>query len=336
MNDFSENLISRHTFNAQHLIDSHPPKLHNANKKIVYQIACPPGCVHNGELVFSRWRAMPLSQVSPFPIYETAFEEQKGHFNYEPSNDNSNQVEWYLNFAHSDLFCAYGGGLFAQDEMQVAEHPALGSLREALLSAKIEPLTVENGEPTPVVIRGVERRCAIATNADAEQGRPFGLYGNNFARATATAIRQATKPLNPPTITNIIAMEAPPGGYGYYSYEDIEYVLTTAFTGFSAARIESHLERQEPIVIIHTGFWGCGAYGGNRVLMALLQLLAARFAQINRLVFHTGDTTGSQAFATARKILDRDLAIGDSSIQVSDLLNKIHAIKFQWGVSDGN
>lgn len=113
-------------------------------------------------------------------------------------------------------------------------------------------------------------------------------------------------------------------------------MLTTAFTGFSAARIESHLECEEPIVIIHTGFWGCGAYGGNRVLMALLQLLAARLARINRLVFHTGDSTGSQALATARQILDRDLAIGNSSIQVSDLVIKIDAMKFQWGVSDGN
>lgn len=336
MNNFSENLICRHTFNAQNLIESHPPKLHNNNKKIVYQIACPPGFVHNGELVFSRWRAMSLSQVSLLPNYETAFEEQKGHFQYEPSNHNNNQVEWYLNFAHSDLFCAYGGGLFAQDEMQVAEHPALGSLREALLSAKIELLTVENGEPTPVLIRDVERRCAIATDVNAEQERPFGLYGNNFARATANAIKLATKPIDPPTITNIIAMEAPAGGYGFYTYEDIEYVLTTAFTGFSAARIESHLEREEPIVIIHTGFWGCGAYGGNRVLMALLQLLAARLARIDRLVFHTGDTTGSQALANAKQILDRDLAIGDSSIQVSDLLTKIQAMKFQWGVSDGN
>ena len=32
---------------------------------------------------------------------------------------------------------------FAQDEIQVAEHPALASLREALLYLKAKPLTVE-------------------------------------------------------------------------------------------------------------------------------------------------------------------------------------------------
>jgi hypothetical protein len=53
-------------------------------------------------------------------------------------------MEWYLNFAHYNLFCAYGGSLFAQDEMQVAEHPPLCSLREALLDSNIKPLTVES------------------------------------------------------------------------------------------------------------------------------------------------------------------------------------------------
>jgi hypothetical protein len=226
--------------------------------------------------------------------------------------------------------------LFAQDEMQVAEHPALGSLREALLSANIKPLTVESGVPTPVLIRGVERRCAINTNPDAEKDRPSGLYGNNFAKASAAAIRLATKSLQPPTITNIIAMEAPAEGDSYSSYEFavIKYIFTTAFTGFSAAKIESQLENQEPIVVIHTGFWGCGAYGGNRVLMALLQLMAARLAQIDKLIFHTNDAIGSEALATAQRILSQDLAIGD--VTVPDILDKIYALAFKWGVSDGN
>jgi hypothetical protein len=47
----------------------------------------------------------------------------------------------------------------------------------------------------------------------------------------------------------------------------IEFVLATAFTGFSAARLESARLNPSPVVAIHTGFWGCGAFGGNRVLM---------------------------------------------------------------------
>jgi hypothetical protein len=241
-------------------------------------------------------------------------------------------MEWYLNFAHSNLFCAYGGSLLAQDEMQVAEHPALSSLREALLDSNIKALTVESQQPTPILIRGVERRCEIATDRNPGQGRPFGLYGNNFGRATSDAIRQATTPLSPPTITNIIAMEAPAGGVGSYRIEEIEYILKTAFTGFCAARIESQLESlHAPSLIIHTGFWGCGAYGGDRVLMALLQILSARLSQVNCLVFHTSDAIGSENLATAQQIVDRDLVPDNSPVKVSALVEKIHGMEFQWG-----
>jgi Poly (ADP-ribose) glycohydrolase (PARG) len=334
MNNFSENLICRHTFNAQNLVASHPPKLRNPNKKVVDRIACPPDSIHSGELVFSRWRSILLSQLAPTLTHHPEIEEQKCYFEYAGSNQRDRLIEWYLNFAHFDLFCAYGGPLFAQDEMQVAEHPALASLREALLDANIKPLTVEQGEPTPVLIRCVERRCSIATNPDPALQRPLGLYGNNFAKASTEAIALATTPLQPPTITNIIAMEAPSSGYNFYEYDIIEYILTTAVTGFIAAKIESQLEIGSPLVAIHTGFWGCGAYGGNRVLMALLQLLAARLAQIDRLVFHTTDVSGSKALATAQTILDRDLAISEFSIP--EILDKIYAMAFKWGVGDGN
>jgi Poly (ADP-ribose) glycohydrolase (PARG) len=333
MDNYSDNLICRHTFNTQVLLSSHSAKIRNPNKKVVYQIACPPDSIHGGELVFSRWRSILLEELSISLTHDTAIEEQKSYFEYTSSNRDNNLVEWYLNFAHSDLFCAYGERVFAQDEMQVAEHPALASLREALLDKNIAPFTVERGEPTPILIRGVERRCAIATNLDPLQGRPNGLYGNNFAKATAEAIALATTPLNPPTITNIIAMEAPSGGYNFYEYDIIEFILTTAVTGFMVAKIESQLEIVSPIVSIHTGFWGCGAYGGNRILMALLQLLAARLAQIDTLVFHTTDATGSQALATAKSILDRELATCDN---ITNVLEKIYAKAFKWGVSDGN
>lgn len=329
MNELLDALICRRTFNTQKLVETYPPDLYDPNKQIVYEIACPPGSLHQGELVLSRWRAMTLPERF-LTSGKTVIEERSGYFEYEPSN-NSNAIEWYLNFSDRHLFFAYGSPLLAQDEMQVAEHPALGSLREAMVATDIKPLTVEDKIPTPVLVRGVERRCAIATNPDAEQKRPFGLYGNNFASATEEAIRLATKPLNPPTLSNILAIAAIPYGDGSYTQAQIEYTLTTAFTGFAAARVES----EPPIVMIHTGFWGCGAFGGNKVLMTLLQLLAAHLAQIDRLIFHTSDRSGSEALATAQEIF-QNLTTADSSILVSDLITQIHAMDFQWGVSDGN
>jgi hypothetical protein len=238
--------------------------------------------------------------------------------------------------------------------MQAAEHPALGALREALLDKGLEAVTTEGGrdggEPTPVLVRGVERRLAIATDPNPEEGRPRGLYGNRFARAPADAIVRATTVLDPPTITNLIAIAAPAGGRGAYERADIEYVLTTAYTAFAAARVESREAVGEAgrsaaaaaadgvRTVVHTGFWGCGAFGGNRVLMALLQVLAARMAGLDRLVFHTFDGPGSAALADAQDILSGevgDAAAGEKWV-TSEVLDRIEALGFAWGVSDGN
>lgn len=54
--------------------------------------------------------------------------ESLGVFEYAAPAD-ANTLEWYPNFAHSNLFCAYAGTLLAQDELQVVECPALASIR---------------------------------------------------------------------------------------------------------------------------------------------------------------------------------------------------------------
>jgi hypothetical protein len=323
--------ICRRAFDAQKLVAEFPPRLSNANKQAVYRIACPPGSTHAGQVVFSRWARMPFP-AGPVADPGTVLEVREDYFGYEPPAGGA--VEWYLNFAHEDLFCAYGGSLFAQDEMQVAEHPALGSLREALLASDLDPLTVAGGEPTPVLVTGVERRCRVATGPDAAAGRPNGLYGNAFARAKAEAVERATTALVPPTVTNLIAMEAPPGGDGRYTRDEIEFILATAFTGFAAARAESQRVLSSPTVVVHTGYWGCGAYGGNRVLMAVLQVLAVRLARLDRLVFHAGDAAGAGTFLRAKRALEEVEA--ESPRDPAGWVERVEAMGFEWGVSDGN
>jgi Poly (ADP-ribose) glycohydrolase (PARG) len=271
-----DNLISRMTFETRELISSHPPQFHHPNKIVLNDIANPPGGDHHGRISYSRWRALPLPTTIHATDCRTALEVRKGFYGYVTEGEDTLSVEWYVNFAHHDLFCSYGLGVIGQDEIQVAEHPALASLREALISTKAKPLTVEDGVSTPVLVKGVERRCSIATDRNEEAGRPLGLYGRQFALATPEAIERATTVLNPPTMTNLIAIEAPSFGKGAYTREQLEFILATAFTGFAAAVRESRREGgSEPAVVVHTGFWGCGAYGGNRVVMALLQILAA-------------------------------------------------------------
>jgi hypothetical protein len=245
-------------------------------------------------------------------------------------------LEWHVNFADPDLFGYYGSGLFAQDEIQTTEHPALGALREALVAQGHQPLTVENDAPTPVLVMGVERRCRVATDPNAAEGRPNGLYGNAFARADKETVRRATTPIDPPTITNLIAIAAPSGGRGGYTADEIKAILVTAFTGFRAAVLESHRERgAKCAVAVHTGFWGCGAFGGDKVLMAVLQALASQMAGVERMVVHTFDAHGTDALERARRVLMQKVT-RSASASTAALIEHIAAMGFQWGYSDGN
>jgi hypothetical protein len=317
----------RFTFEASTLVAQHPPILNDANKRTVHSIACPPGNPPRGTLHVSRWPAMPLPEPLDTALMTERVETRPGFFDYGPAA--AGTVDWHLNFADPELFGFYSGPLFAQDEMQVAEHPALASLREAL-----RPLgharTEEHGRPTPVLIAGVERRCRVATDVDAAQGRPFGLYGNAFAAAATDAIARATTRLDPPTSSNIIAIAAP-RGQDRYTAAQIEHILTTAFSGFRAAAMESGRLWPGSAVAIHTGFWGCGAFGGNRVLMVALQIAAASLSRIHRLVVHTGPAEARSSVREAEALL--------SSLNASSTRELIGAIErrgLRWGVSDGN
>ncbi len=327
-----ENLqIYKKIYAAQDLIDNYPVKLNHKYKKLVYKISCPEGSIHSGDIIVSRWRAISLESMSSKIVNRSEIEMRPGYFRYD-CHDLANEIEWHLNFADAYLFYAYGSPLLAQDELQVAEHPALASVREALLAQGMTALTVEDRLPTPVIIRGVERRCSIATNPDPDADRPLGLYGNYFARASREAIEQATTKIDPPSISNIIAIEAPPGETGIYTLDQIAYILTTAVTGFSAAKFESD-DRVK--VTINTGFWGCGAYGGNRVLMALLQLIAANLAQIDRLVFYVGEDNSDRDFIQATALFTQIFNSNDGEISIAALISTIQSMEFSWGISNG-
>ncbi len=267
--------IGRIRFDAAELMRDHPPRFMLEGKRRLYEaIAVPVG----GTLTVSRWSGtLPTTVDSPAA---TVVEVVNDHFTYPP--DTADVTRWHVNFADVHLFVAYGTSLMAQDELQCMEHPVLGSLREALVaqagkSSGLAPFTRDEGRPTPILVRGVQRSMAIETGQ--------GLYGNAFARAPYEAVFAATTFIEPPAFSNIVAMVAPPGGRGPYTRDEIEDILATAFIGFSACRVESGSSE----ALIHTGNWGTGAFGGDRVLMALLQLVAARMAGLDRLVFHSKD-----------------------------------------------
>ena len=317
-------------YEAADLIREHPPIWQHPNKEVVYEIACSSGFPFSGEVVYVRWPAQTLPNSVPEPLPITVC---SGVFEYAVPTD-SLSVEWHMNFADPSLFVVYGSRLLAQDELQVAEHPVLGSLREALIAQDMIAETVDAlDNPTPVTVTGVQRRCVINTLPNPEIGCPNGLYGNAFAAATEKQVRTVTAALTPPTVSNILAMAAIPGGYGEYSRKEILSVLTTAYTGFLAAHTESRrLLSTVTRTVIHTGFWGCGAFGGNRSLMVMLQKLAGDLAGVE-LVFWAFDESGVRLADAACQRVVQMYKTADTLDEVVNLM--VHE-KFKWGISDGN
>ena len=317
--------LYRCSFDLEDLAKNHPPQFTNPNKHAFYNRVVS-GTPTAGSVEVTRWAA------SDLPPRRTAHRPRltvrPGFFTYnDPAT--STTKHWHLNFANYDLFSFYAGSLLAQDEMQVLEHPDLASIRIALLANGASTMVTDRDKPTPILVSGVPRRGVIDT-APAPT-RPRGLYGNRFAGAPLTEVEEATTKLDPPTISNILAVEAPASGRGLYTADEITSILRTAITGFGGAVSETQRGKEAAETVIHTGWWGCGAYGGNQELMAVLQLLAGEWAGVDEGVFHTGPD-GEAALTNARQVI----AGLPDDVNTKELVATIVARAYNWGVSDGN
>jgi len=85
-----------------------------------------------------------------------------------------------------------------------------------------------------------------------------------------------------------------------------------------------------PRVIIHTGHWGTGAYGGNKVLMAILQIAAAHLAGVDQIVYWA--FSDPEAVHQAISVVDEIVGSGCS---LTEFIHKVESKKFKWGLSNG-
>ncbi|MFM2413687.1 MAG: hypothetical protein RJB05_863 [Armatimonadota bacterium] len=318
------------TFDNGTLFRDFPNTPYNANKKLVLSIAVPDGYEHSGNLTVSAWQ--PGATLEPIAITAATFiEEHTGIYPYADTPASRNGAEWCVNFADRWLFNYGEGNLLAQDELQIAEHPVSSCLRHAMADSAIEPLTRDRSKhdaPRPLLIRGILRHVHLDTTT--------GLYGNAFAYAPADDVIAACTSIKPPTVSNIIAMDAPGGGDGVYKQETLVDIWTTALTAFFGAVSEAkacHGDGSE--CTIHTGWWGTGAYGGNRTLMAIMQVIAARAAGVTRLVFHTVDSAGATDFAVAYSLPGLETFLHAKTLDPKAFLQYCATQSFRWGVSNG-
>jgi hypothetical protein len=85
----------------------HPPVLRDPNKRVVFDVACPAGTVHEGEISYSRWPALPLPEVMALDGAEERVEVRESVYDYQPATGMAGAVEWHVNFADPRLFTAY-------------------------------------------------------------------------------------------------------------------------------------------------------------------------------------------------------------------------------------
>ncbi|MGV3662029.1 MAG: hypothetical protein ACO1TE_17725 [Prosthecobacter sp.] len=327
-------------FDLSQLAADFPPVWRHPHKQAIHDRVRREGGPLAGMLHYSRWKMAPLADE--MPLHACDVRAETGFFTYAGSSPGV----WHLNFADPRLFAAYGSPLMAQDEWQALEHPVLGSLREALIHDEQPALTREDGVSTPVLVANVPRQCSIDLSGGAAASSwlrgLFGtakstpLYGSAFASADCEHVMRAITIINPPSSSNILAIAAPTGT-GPYSLKQITDILQTAFNGFAAAAHHStqHHDTGATAVTIHTGWWGCGAFGGSRPLMALLQILAAKMAGIGRLVFHIGSEGERCHFNEALSFLDLVTSQGTTP-RIPAILSEIDSLRFHWGQSDGN
>lgn len=330
---------------AAALSKAYPFKFRNENKQVVQSMAYPDAAQESGQIALVRCDTSGFGTLKWPCTGASSITIERGFFSYTARS--KSREAWYPNFAHDHLFVAWNTNLLAQDELQALEFPILVSLRLALLQEAPTHARTRgrDGKATPVLIRGAQRRCAIDTSSSPS------IYGNAFQSAGEELIRsRVTLPVGAGSLGNIYAMEAPARGYGQYKYEQIRDILMTAYSAFGAivrlsgsssekisggsssgaegGRSGRHVDDRQ--VELHIGFWGCGAYGGNRVLMILLQLLAARLAGVPHVVVNAPVGFESDAESAIELLQMAPLH------EFNGLLVWICEQQFKWGQSDGN
>ncbi|KAJ1568066.1 hypothetical protein HK405_003758 [Cladochytrium tenue] len=203
-------------------------------------------------------------------------------------------IEYYVNFTDQQIFKFADTERFASEEMTAFTHPTLISLRDCLEDLASNVL----GEKT--------------------MASTINVYGKAFLETPYTDFE--TKVIEPlplelkDTRNNFIAMSAPDRlanplrpNTGPYTLFQLRQIFRTAYTALrgaaylarrtffyhkayealprdSAAEVPVYKDVE---IVVHTGDWGCGEFGGNPVVMAFLQIAAAHAVGVNVLIYHT-------------------------------------------------
>lgn len=132
----------------------------------------------SGHVIVTRWSEWPIASDALLPR-TTKVTVLRNAYTYDASSADS--VDWsvllfpprsypcrHVNFADPNMFVAYSGPLFAQDEIQVMEHPTLASVREYLLDKKVRS--------APALMLRLSRFFAFHTLLDEREWRTTATH----------------------------------------------------------------------------------------------------------------------------------------------------------------
>lgn len=318
---------------VQDLMKEFPPEYTSERKSDFYEEAAFIHRKQNGIIKLSRWR-FAYERKTPLGLEKSPveLEQTSAFFDYSDKDDSKRRV-WYLNFADPKLFGYYDGDLFAQDEIQTFEHPLLGSIAEYLDKKAIpgfEPLTVvEKTKPTPYLIENVPYWIKVNTSPVLKDGTSVNIYGRNFSYADPRAINAAITLLQKEETNNIVAIAAPTSGNGHdpYTKGQISFILKTLLVAFgAAAKLTTESKRRD--CIIHTGNWGCGAFGNDKELIYTAQILCASVTGVKKLVFHGISAEDAKILEEANK---KAFAVADGESLVDYLFEQDYHWHFGGG-----
>ena len=322
------NQIFKITISDKEIIENNLTQWYCNNKKKIYQLSNIQNTMSNDKITISKY----LMKTKPQSVNKSEnidIECLEGKIIYKKSTDIYKQ--WYVNFADEMLFNYYNTALMAQDEHQVLEHPILANITEMLYTKsqeeiKFMPSTrnydLEVNFSTPILIENAKRLITLDIF-----NKSTPLYGKLFEKASWNQITNMLTVNSSPISSNIIAMEAYSRGRGIYTLEQINDLFFTAYLSFSSAKLQS-----ENKITINSGDWGTGAYGGNKILLACIQLLAANFSNIDKVLFYTFD---KESFQEAYLIY-QNIVNTSKRYNINNILSKLEKIKFKWNISDGN
>lgn len=317
--------LGQTSVNCQKLIKEYLPT-YSEKKQKLFKAALDRHKKDAGEILIGRVMC-DLSSKNDVLFMKQEFSLIRNESFYDYSMVNKDEDTWFVNFADPILFICYDGDLFAQDEIQTLEMPLLASCRLFLDNRQIEGLITKTnyeGEPTPYLFKNVPYWISVNTRPVLRDGQIKNIYGNNFIKASEEEIEAGIKTFEGDVRCNILAMSAPEENHGYYTKKTIQMLLKTLLCSFFAIR-EQSLKR----VVVHSGNWGCGAFGGNKELMYLSQIYCASVCGINELILHSAD---EKVLEMAR--IEYNMIPDNTSF--SNIVDHIYKKHYKWGKSDGN